>query len=108
MKKLSLREMIRKEIRLIKEGHSGEVGPITDGSSGKQPKTKEQAIKMIEDWIKSSKDNDYGDLKNFRSVRYVGETNEDRMDRLAMKTEDDKVIVGMVDGEFWMAYWSRS
>ena len=108
MKKLTLREMIRKEIRLLKEGHSGEVGPLSDMAAGKQPKTKDEAIKMINSWIKSSRAGDYGDLKKFRGVRYVGNTTEDRMDSLAQKSEDDKVIVGIVDGEFWMAYWSRS
>lgn len=84
----------------INEGHDGEIGP-TDAQ------TKDAAIKELEDMIKFAKEND-GDLKKFRGVKWVGNTTEDKLDRLSMQHEDDYIVAGIVDGEIWMARSCRS
>ena len=90
----------KKADKAINEGHSGEAGPMHD------VKTKEEAIKKIESWIANSKEED-GHLRKFRGVKWVGATTEDRIDRMASQYEDQYIIAGTVDGEIWMARWSR-
>lgn len=103
---MKLKQLISEDI--INEGHSGEDGPIIDNNTGEKPKSKEEAMKFINDWIESSKDNDYGDLKHFMSAKFVGNVSEDRLDKYATKYENDYVAVGIVDGEYWSSYWFRT
>ena len=101
MKKLELRQMIQEEIQKLKEGHSSWIGPM-DGVSNQQ-----KAVKKAQEEI----DNDEkygGDLERFRGVKFVGNTSEDRLERLSDKYEDDYTVVGIVDGEFWSASTFRT
>jgi len=84
----------------MNEGHDGEIGAT-------QAQTKDAAIKELEDMIKSSKEDD-GDLKKFRGVKWVGNTTEDKLDKLSMQYEDQYIVAGTVDGEIWMARSRRS
>lgn len=85
----------------INEGH--------DGYSGIVPrvKTKEEAIKKLKTWIEDSKAED-GELKKFRDVKWIGETDEEALDNQANKYEDQYIVAGTIDGEMHFAYWRRS
>ena len=85
----------------VNEGHDGEIGQIDDVTS------KDEAMKSIEDMIKHSKEND-GQYKKFRGAKWVGNTTEDKMDKMSMQYEDQYIVVGIVDGEYWMARSCRS
>ena len=99
MKTSELREIIREEIKnVLKEGHDGSLGPFF------------QKVKSQQDAMKAAKsmiDNDE-DLKFFKGAKWVGDTTEDKLDKLANRFEDQYIIVGKVDGEYWHAYWRRS
>lgn len=84
----------------LNEGH--------DGIIGKAPgSTRDEATKKLQSQIDMSKD-DGGDLKKFRGVKYVGSTTKDGLDRLAMRHEDEYIVLGEVDGELTYAYSRRS
>jgi alkylated DNA nucleotide flippase Atl1 len=100
MKKL--RQIIREEIKSLQEGHDGTYGEITD-RKGNPVTSREQAMQVLQGMV-----GDNEDLSRFRGAKWVGTTNEDRLDQLATKYEDDYVVAGIVDGEFTMAYWRRS
>jgi hypothetical protein len=88
--------------KLVKEGHDGEIGPLNNA------KTKEEAEVIIRKWIRTDKEEEDGDYRKFRDVKWLGKTTEDKMDKESMKWEDQYVIIGEVDGEIWMARSSRS
>ena len=87
--------------KVLNEGHSSDMGPS-------DYQNKDKTIKAIQDRIKDHKQYG-GDLSGFRGVKFIGTvSSEDRLDRMASKYEDDYVIVAMLDGEVWEAYWRRS
>ena len=97
-----LRKLIRLEVKkLLNEGYDGECGKIANADS------KEIAIQNVQKRIDFDKRND-GDLRRFLGVKWVGEVSEDRLDKLADQYKNQYVTVGMVDGEYWMAYWRKS
>ncbi len=82
----------------LNEGH--------DGYMGKAPgSTREEATKKLQCWID---DDDDGQFRLFRGVKWVGSTTEDRLDSLATKHEDEYIVLGEVGGELTYAYWRRS
>jgi hypothetical protein len=87
---------------IINEGHDGEIGPLNNA------KTKEEAEAIVRKWIRTDKEEEDGDYRKFRDVKWLGKTTEDKMDKESMKWEDQYVILGEVDGEIWMARSSRS
>ena len=90
------------EFRKINEGHDGEIGPLNNA------KTKEEAEAIVRKWIRNDKEEEDGDYRKFRDVKWLGKTTEDKMDKESMKWEDQYVIIGEVDGVIWMARSSRS
>lgn len=103
MKESELRQIIKEEVKkFLTEGHDTNIGPL-----GEKIKSQQDAIKKTEEWIKHDKHYN-GDLQYFRGVKWVGNTSEDKLDRLSMKYEDDYILVGLVDGEYWSAYSKRS
>lgn len=101
MKIHELKKLIREEISLLKEGHDGIMG-VSKYSNV------EDAKKYWEGAIRDSR-NYGGDLNKFRGVRYVGRlSDEDALDNIASKYEDEYVILATIDGEIWQSYWRRS
>lgn len=103
---MKLKQLISEDI--INEGHSGETGPIVDNNTGAKPKTREESIQIVNDWITQSKENDYGDMKHFMNAKFVGNVDEDRLNKYATKWENDYIAIGIVDGEYWLSYWFRT
>lgn len=99
--KLAAVLLSKKVSESLNEGHDGSIGPLDDA------KTKEDAIKILKGWIANSQD-EGGDFAKFRDVKWIGNTTEDKLDKEAIKNEDQYIVAGMVDGEVWMAYWRRS
>ena len=90
----------------IKSAQESKINEGHDGYMNKAPgSTREEATKKLQYWIDN--DND-GQFRLFRGVKWVGNTTEDRLDSLATKHEDEYIVLGEVDGELTYAYWRRS
>jgi hypothetical protein len=64
----------------LNEGHDGYMDKIHGA------KNKKVAMAMIKDWMED--DEDFG---AFRDVKWIGDTTEDEMDKIASKYEDDYI-----------------
>ena len=92
--------------RFIKSVQESEINEGHDGYMNTAPgSTREEATKKLQSWIDNDDD---GQFRLFRGVKWVGSTTEDRLDSLATKHEDEYIVLGEVDGELTYAYWRRS
>jgi len=85
----------------LNEGHDGEIGRIENVSS------QAEAMDSVNKSIAHAKEFE-GDLSRFRSAKWVGIQTEDGLDKQADRWEDEYVVVGKVNSEYWSAYWKRS
>ncbi len=98
--KSKLKEIIREEIQKLNEGGTGIVAPV------QKAKSERDAVNQVKKMIKDDR-NYGGDYGNLKGVKFVGNTTEDKLDRLGQRYEDRYAIVGVVDNEYWFSMWAR-